>query len=153
VVAVKEDGVGAEASRGAQRHGGVDTEFAGFVAGGGDDAALVGASADDNGLAAEVGALEEFDGNEESVHVDVEDGGVGGSFRRIGGVVLGSEACEVRHGISVRLQSGGGNERVGVGLQDLDMRVWSRGLMLKSARLGRRPLQEPDRGHLKVAAT
>jgi hypothetical protein len=95
---------------GAQGHGGVDAEFAGFVAGGGNDAALVGAAADDNRLAAKIGALEEFDGDEEGVHVDVEDGRVGGGLRRIGGVVLGSEACEVRHGISVRLRSGGGNE-------------------------------------------
>jgi hypothetical protein len=89
----------------------MDAKFAGFVAGGGNDAALVGAAADDNGLAAKIGALEEFDGDEEGVHINMEDGGVGGSFRRIGGVVLGSEAREVRHGISVRLREGGDNER------------------------------------------
>jgi hypothetical protein len=73
VVAVEEDGVGAEASGGAQRHGGVDAELAGFVAGGGDDTALVGAAADDNWFTAEVGPFDEFDGDEEGVHVHVED--------------------------------------------------------------------------------
>ena len=75
VVAVEKNGVRAEAARGAERHGGVDTEFAGFVAGGGDDAALVGAAADDYRFAAKIGAVEEFDGDEEGVHVHVEDGG------------------------------------------------------------------------------
>jgi hypothetical protein len=113
MMAVEEDGVRAEAAGGAQGHGGVDAEFAGFVAGGGDNAALVWAAADDNGLAAEVGAVEEFDGDEEGVHVDVEDGGDGWSFRGVGGVVFGSEAGQVRHGISVRLQGDGDNEENG----------------------------------------
>src|SRR5208337_2065071 len=85
VVAIEEDGMGAEASGGAQGHGGVDTEFAGFVAGGGDYAALVGAAADHYGLAAEIGAGEEFDGDEEGVHVDVEDGGVRREFGGVAG--------------------------------------------------------------------
>jgi hypothetical protein len=89
----------------------MDAKFAGFVAGGRDYAALVGTAADDNGLAAEIGALEEFDGDEEGVHIHVEDGRMGGSFRYIGGVVFGSEAREVRHGISVRLREDGDNER------------------------------------------
>ena len=115
VVAVEEDGVRAEAAGGAQRHGGVDTEFARFVAGGGDYAALVGAAADYYGFAAEIGTVEELDGDEEGVHVDVEDGGDRRGFRGVGGVVFGSEACQVRHGISVRLPSGGGNEGRWVG--------------------------------------
>ena len=102
--------MGAEAARGAQGHGGMNAELASFVAGGGDDAALVGAAADNNGLAAEVGALEEFDGDEEGVHVHVEDGGDRRRFGAVGGVVFGAEASQVRHGISVRLRSGGGNE-------------------------------------------
>jgi hypothetical protein len=52
----------------------MDAEFAGFIAGGGDDAALVGTAAYDYGFAAEIGAIEEFDGDEEGVHVHVEDG-------------------------------------------------------------------------------
>ena len=74
-MAVEEDGMGAEAARGAQGHGGMYAELASFVAGGGDDAALVGAATDNNGLAAEVGAVEEFDGDEECIHVDVSDNG------------------------------------------------------------------------------
>jgi len=91
-MAVEEDGMGAEAARGAQGHGGMDAELASFVAGSGDDAALVGAAADNNGHAAEVGALEEFDGDEEGVHVHVEDGGDRRRFGAVGGVVFGAEA-------------------------------------------------------------
>ena len=111
VVTIEKDGLGAEASRGAQGHGGVDAELAGFVAGGGDNAALVGAATDNHRLAAEFGAVEEFDGDEEGVHVDVEDGGDGWRFGGVGCVVLGAEASQVRHGISVRLQGDGNNER------------------------------------------
>lgn len=114
VVAIEKDGVGAEAAGGTQGHGGVDAEFAGFVTGGGDDAALVWAATDNHRFAAEVGAVEEFDGDEEGIHVDVEDGGDGSGILSVldwwGGVVFGSEACQVRHGISVRLQAGGDNE-------------------------------------------
>ncbi len=110
VVAVEEDGVGAEASCGAQWHGGVDAEFAGFIASGGDNAALVGAAADDHGLAAEVGAREEFDGDKECVHVHVEDGGLEGGFGGVGSVVFGAEACQIWHESSVRLRCGRGNE-------------------------------------------
>ena len=85
VMAVEEDGMGAEAACSAERHGGVDAELAGFVAGGGDNAALIGAAADYDGLAAKVGAVEEFDGDEEGVHVHVEDGGVEGGFGASGG--------------------------------------------------------------------
>ncbi len=110
VMAVEKDSVGAEAARRAQGHGGMDAELASFVAGGGDDAALVGAASDDNRLAAEVGALEEFDGDEEGVHVHVEDEGHRQGFGGVGGVVFGAEASQVRHGTSVRLRSGGDNE-------------------------------------------
>jgi hypothetical protein len=110
VVAVEEDGVRTEAACGAQGHSGVDAEFAGFVAGGGDYAALVGAAADDNRFAAEIRAREEFDGDEEGVHVHVEDGGLRRNFRCVGGIMFGSEARQIRHGISVRLWSGGGNQ-------------------------------------------
>ena len=76
-VAVDEDGLRAELVGGAQRHGGVDAEFACGIGGGGDDAAFVGASADDYGFAAERGVVEFFHGDEESVHVDVEEGAHG----------------------------------------------------------------------------
>jgi hypothetical protein len=52
----------------------MDAELAGGIGGGGDDTALVGASADDDGLALE-GRIEEFlDGDEEGVHVEMEAG-------------------------------------------------------------------------------
>src|SRR4029453_4939850 len=58
------------------RHGtrGVDTETAGLVARGRDDAAPGGA-ADEHGLAAQVGTFEQLDRHEERIHVDVQDRG------------------------------------------------------------------------------
>jgi hypothetical protein len=41
----------------------------------------------------------------------MEDGGDRRGSRSVGGVVFGSEACQVRHETSVRLQREGGNER------------------------------------------
>jgi len=73
-VAIEEDGVGAKLVGSAEWHGGMDAVFAGFVAGGGDDAALCAFAADDDGFAFECGVEEFFDGDEEGVHVDVEDG-------------------------------------------------------------------------------
>ncbi len=96
-MAIEIDGVRAETAGGAQRHGGVDAEFPGFVAGGGDYAALIGLAADDDGLAAELGALEQLDGDEEGVHVDVEDGGGGRGRLVIDGRVDGAEASQVGH--------------------------------------------------------
>ena len=110
MVAVEENSMRAEAPRSAQGHGGVDAEFAGFVAGGGDDTALVWPAADDNGFATEIGAFEEFDRDEEGVHVHVEDGGHGGHYSVVGGVVFGAEACQIWHGVRVRLHGGGDNE-------------------------------------------
>jgi len=98
MMAVEENGVGTKSASRAEGHGGMDAVFAGFVTGSGDDAALVRAAADDNGLAAEVRAVEEFNGDEEGVHVHMEDGRVDGEFR-VGesGVVLGAEASKIRH--------------------------------------------------------
>ncbi len=73
-MAVDEDGLRAEAGGGAQRHGGVDAEFARGVGSGRDHAALVGLSADYHGFAFERRIEELFDGDEEGVHVDVEVG-------------------------------------------------------------------------------
>jgi len=66
----------------------VDAEFAGFVAGSGDYAALVGAATDNNRFAAEVGAPRSFYGDEEGVHVHVEDGRNRRGLDGVGGVVL-----------------------------------------------------------------
>jgi hypothetical protein len=40
----------------------------------------------------------------------VEDGGLRRNFRCVGGIMFGSEARQIRHGISVRLWSRGGNQ-------------------------------------------
>jgi hypothetical protein len=88
----------------------MDAERARFVAGCRDDTALIGPATDYYGFTAEIGALEEFHGDEESVHVHVEDGGVKGKFTLFGGFVFSAEASEVRHGSRVRLRSGRSNE-------------------------------------------
>ena len=82
-MSVDEDGVRAELGGGAQRHGGMDSELAGRIGSGGDDSAFVALASDDDGLAFERGIVELFHGDEEGVHVDVEDGaGEGGLVRR-----------------------------------------------------------------------
>ena len=73
VVAVEKNGLRAKLRGGAQRHGGMNAETARLVAGGGNDAALVALPADDHRLAAQLRAREQFDGDEERVHIDVKD--------------------------------------------------------------------------------
>lgn len=119
-MAVEENRVGAETPGGTKRHGGVNPESASFIAGRRDYASLVGPATDDDGLAAEFGAIEEFDGDKKGVHIHMEDGGVEGNLLRFGGIVLGAEAGEVRHGISLRLRNGGGNVEVGGRLELAD---------------------------------
>jgi hypothetical protein len=80
----------------------MDAELTGFVAGGGNDTALIGPTAYDHRFAAEFRALEEFDGDEEGVHVHVEDGRVQGKVVHFGGIVFGAEASEARHAFTVR---------------------------------------------------
>ena len=89
VAAFEKNCVRAEAAGGSERHGGMNAEDAGFVAGGGNYSTAIGLAADYYGLAAEGGTVEEFDGNEESVHVYVEDGRDGAREGR--GVLLGAE--------------------------------------------------------------
>ena len=52
----------------------MDAEFAGFVRGGGNDAALVSLAANDHGFAFQRWIEEFLDRDEEGVHVDVKDG-------------------------------------------------------------------------------
>jgi hypothetical protein len=81
----------------------------------------------------------------------VEDGGLGRNFRCVTSILFGAEACQVRHRISVRLRSGGGNERGSEpGLDDLAVRVWCLGVPLKSARSGRLALPVPDWGPFRT---
>ena len=102
VMTIEENGMRAKLGGGAERHGGMDAEFAGFVAGGGDDAALIGAATDDDGFAAKIGPIEQFDGNEEGVHVHVENGGMERDVAIVEGIVLGAESSQVRHEGRVR---------------------------------------------------
>ncbi len=74
VVAVDEDDAGADAFGVADAGAGLDAEGLGFVAGG-DEGGGVGHGGDDaGGLAAVLGMELLFDGREEAVEVDVEEG-------------------------------------------------------------------------------
>src|SRR5262245_2466447 len=73
-MAVNEDSLRAELRSSTQRHGGVNAESAGFVGGRGHDTAFVSLATDNDRLAFQRGIEEFFDGDEEGVHVDVEDG-------------------------------------------------------------------------------
>src|SRR5215475_5562712 len=99
---VEENCVRAKFAGSAQWHRGVNAEFAGFVAGGRDDAALIRASADDNGFAAQIGAIEEFHGDEEGIHVHVKNVRDGRRGKIIRVSMQGSKSRQVRHGISLR---------------------------------------------------
>jgi len=83
-VSVDEDGVRAHLGRGAQRHGGMHSEFSRFVGSRGDDSAFVALSTNDYGFAFQRRIVELFHGDEESVHVDVEDGAGDGGLGRGG---------------------------------------------------------------------
>jgi hypothetical protein len=67
--------VRAEFGRCAERHGAANAEFTRFVAGGCYDPARVARAADDHGRAAKVWTIEQFDGYEERIHIDMKDGG------------------------------------------------------------------------------
>ena len=97
MMAIEKNAVGAELACSAEGHRGLHAKLARFVAGGGDDATLIGAATHDHREAAKLGPFQEFDGNEEGVHIDVEDGGVGREGERFGGIVNGAEASQIRH--------------------------------------------------------
>src|SRR5256885_7502131 len=104
-MAVEEDGMRTKLPGGAERHGGMNSVFARFVTGGGDDAALVGTSADDNGFAAQIGAVEKLDGDEEGVHVHVENIRDRWRGEIFGVCVKSSKSREIRHEVSLRRES------------------------------------------------
>ncbi len=108
----EDDGVGAEALGDGHGLGGMAAEAAGLVAGGGDDAtgAVV---ADEEGLSAEVGVIALFDGGEEGVHVEVEDGDEAGGEH--GGIV---DEC-LRKRCTVTAFTGGGTQSVVVTPRDM----------------------------------
>ena len=105
-----DDGVGTEAFGGGHGHGGAAAEGAGFVGGGGDDAARA-VVADEDGLAAECGMIKLLDGGEEGVHVEVEDGAGGGGHGGIvalgrGDDVIGHERHEKHErGLKARIRN------------------------------------------------
>jgi hypothetical protein len=72
---LKENGVRAQSSGCAQRHGRLNPEFSRLIARCRNYSALIRLPADDNRLAAQLRPIEEFDRDEKRVHVDVEDGG------------------------------------------------------------------------------
>src|ERR1700732_1647227 len=73
-MSVDEDGLRAHFSRGAQGHGRADAELPRFVGCRRDHAALAALASDDYGLAFQTSVEKFFHGNEEGVHIDVEDG-------------------------------------------------------------------------------
>ena len=73
VVTIEINRVRAEAPGSAQRHCGMHAEFSRFVGRRRDDSALVALAPDHDRFSFQRGIEEFFDGDEESVHVDVED--------------------------------------------------------------------------------
>src|SRR5580704_13794225 len=105
-MSVDKDGVRTLLSRGPQRHGGVNAELASFVRGSRDHPAFVALASHNDCLSLQRGIEQFFDGNEEGVHIYVEDSaGKGGLVRgshtaRI--LAAGGEACfrvPHRHGM------------------------------------------------------
>ncbi len=90
--------MGTETPGGAQRHGRVDAEFAGFVARGRNDTALIRPAPHNDGLATQIGAGEEFNRDEKGIHVHVQNRGMERNLLRRSAVVLGAKASELRHG-------------------------------------------------------
>jgi hypothetical protein len=73
----------------------MDAEAASLIARRGNYSTAIGLAAYDDGLAAELGTIEEFNGDEEGVHVDVQDWG--GLARKGRGFMLGAELGELGH--------------------------------------------------------
>ncbi len=103
MVAIKIDGVRAQTPCGAQRHCRVNAKLARFVARCGDHAALIWLTADDHGLAAQFRALEQFNRDEKSVHVDVKNRRDTRQRLFVNSAMNGAEASQFRHVLSVRL--------------------------------------------------
>lgn len=87
----------AKTSRCAQRHGGLNAIFSGFVTGGSDHATLIGPPANYHRLAAKFRTLKQLHGHEERIHIDMQDACVIGGRKLAGSVVPGAKPCEVRH--------------------------------------------------------
>src|SRR5438105_8577093 len=104
-MAVEEDGMRTKLSGGAQRHGGMNSVFARFVTGRGNYTALVGTSADDNRYAGQVGSIKKLDGDEEGVHVRVENIRDRRRGEIFGVCVKSSKSRQVRHEVSLRPES------------------------------------------------
>jgi hypothetical protein len=96
-VPVEKYGLGAELRGGAERHCRVDPEFSRFITCGGNYATLIALSAYDDRQAAQFRPSQQLDGNEERVHIDMQNrcGRIGGNLQR--GIVLGAELGQLRH--------------------------------------------------------
>src|SRR5262249_5470191 len=86
-----------------QWHGRLNSVFSCFVARCAHDSALIRLATDDNGYAAEFRTLQQFHGNEESVHIYVQDcsSGRGGALFQLS--VLGAKTCKVLHSARLHL--------------------------------------------------
>src|ERR1700751_892438 len=73
-MSVDEDGVGTLLGGRSERHSGVDSELAGFIGGSGNNNALVALPHDHESFSLHRSIVDFFHGDEEGVHVDVEDG-------------------------------------------------------------------------------
>ena len=73
VAAFEKNRMRAQLSRRAQRHGRMNAKAAGLITGRRDDAAGIGGAADDDRLAAKFGPLQQLDGDEERIHVHVQN--------------------------------------------------------------------------------
>lgn len=73
----------------------MDSETARFVARRGYDASLISPAADNHGEATEFWAREQFDGDKESVHIDMKDSAIRG--QTVGRIVLGTKLSQLGH--------------------------------------------------------
>src|SRR6266566_9958252 len=101
-MAIEINSVRAKAPSRAQRHGGMHSELARFIASSGYHAALVRSAADDDRFATQLRPLEQFDGHKERVHVDMQDRSDAGQRLLIDGAVDSAESSQIRHVPSLR---------------------------------------------------
>src|SRR6266481_2144777 len=101
-MAIEIDGMRAKAPSRAQRHRRMHAELARFITSCGDYAALIRSAADDDGFATQFGPLQQFDRDEEGVHVDVQNGSDAGQRLLVDRPVNSAEASKIRHSPSLR---------------------------------------------------
>ena len=102
VVAIQINGVRTKPPSGAKRHGGMHAKLASFVASSRDDAALIRLPADDHRFAAQLRPLQQFHGDKERVHVDVQDRCDARQCLLVERAMNRAEASQFRHAPSLR---------------------------------------------------